>query len=98
MGHRTLRDAACIQNSDACKSSPSHTADTRLFLGSNTLTTLPRHLLVLENDVLGDNESLSGSEEMLDLDDKCVEGHERSLACAEFAEMMQQRFMEWSTR
>ena len=104
MGCRKLRNVACIQNLDAhCsktignKSSPSETADALQFMGNNTLTTLPRHLLVLENDAFGDNGSLTGSEEMLDLDDECVEGNERSSACVEFAEVMQQKFMEWST-
>jgi hypothetical protein len=50
------------------------------FWKNNTLTTPSRHLLLLESDAIGDNESLTGSEEMLELDDECVEGIERSLA------------------
>jgi len=96
MGRRKGRDVACIQNLGAhCtktignKSSPSQIAETDRFLGNNTLTTRSRHSNLLENDVLDDNESLTGSEEMLDLDDAGMEGNERSLTCVEFAEMMQ---------
>ena len=45
--------------------------------------------------MLDNNESLTGSKEMLDLDgDEAVQGNERSLPCVEFAEMMQRKFME----
>jgi len=46
--------------------------------------------------MLDNNESFTGSEEMLDMDDEGVQGNERSLPCVEFAEMMQRKFMEYN--